>query len=94
MDGGIDWCAFGRFDADPVLCRLLDNESAGYMATRPVAACAVDRHYLPGTNVLRTSFTTDTGAVHLTDFMAVGRFRLCLVGGAGLADTSDRGRFG
>jgi GH15 family glucan-1,4-alpha-glucosidase len=73
MDGGIDWCAFGRFDADPVLCRLLDNESAGYMATRPVAACAVDRHYLPGTNVLRTSFTTDTGAVHLTDFMAVGR---------------------
>ena len=73
MDGGIDWCAFGRFDADPVLCRLLDSGSAGYMATRPVAACAVDRHYLPGTNVLRTNFTTDSGAVRLTDFMAVGR---------------------
>ena len=73
MDGGIDWCAFGRFDAHPVLCRLLDSEVAGYLATRPVAACAVERHYFPGTNVLRTEFATDAGTVSLTDLMAVGR---------------------
>jgi alpha,alpha-trehalase len=73
MDGGIDWCAFGRFDADPVLCRLLDRSAGGFVATRPVEACWASRRYLPGTNVLRTEFATETGTFALTDFMAVGR---------------------
>ncbi len=28
-DGAIDWACLKRFDADPVLCRLLDRELPG-----------------------------------------------------------------
>lgn len=72
-DGGIDWCALRRHDADPVFCRLLDAEKGGFFAIRPVGDYEVARAYVEGTNILRTVFTTPTGQFALTDFMPVGR---------------------
>lgn len=72
-DGSVDWCCLGRFDAEPVLCRLLDAAKGGYLSIRPEAPYEVTRAYLGSTNILHTVFTSRTGKVAVTDFMPVGR---------------------
>lgn len=72
-DGSVDWCALGRFDADPVFCRLLDAERGGHLSVAPVDRHETERRYLPHTNILETTFRTPEGAVTVTDFMPVGR---------------------
>ncbi len=72
-DGGIDWCCLGRFDAAPVFWRILDASQGGFFQIHPEDDYATERAYLPGTNVLRTTFRTPRGRVALTDFMPVRR---------------------
>lgn len=72
-DGSIDWCCLGRFDAEPLLWRLLDATKGAFFEIRPVDASVTDRKYLPDTNVVRTVFATPTGNVAVTDFMPVGQ---------------------
>ncbi len=72
-DGSIDWAALHRFDADPVFCRILDAGRGGFWSIRPLDAFTIERAYLPGTNILRTVFSTTSGRVAVTDFMPVGR---------------------
>jgi GH15 family glucan-1,4-alpha-glucosidase len=72
-DGSVDWCCLERFDADPVFCRLLGGERAGFFEIRPVGDYRVRRGYLPGTNILQTTFLSAEGAATLTDFMPLGR---------------------
>jgi GH15 family glucan-1,4-alpha-glucosidase len=72
-DGSIDWCYLGRFDAEPVLWRLLDARHGAFFQIQPVHQAAAERAYLPDTNILRTVFTTAAGRVAVTDFMPVGR---------------------
>jgi alpha,alpha-trehalase len=71
--GSVDWCCLERFDADPVLCRLLDAGRGGYLSIRPTRRCRSTRAYVPGTNILRTTFADDAGSTTVTDFMPVGR---------------------
>jgi len=71
--GSVDWCCLGRFDADPVFCRLVDADRGGFFSIRPIERFSVNRSYLPNTNILRTTFLTDSGGVSVTDFMPVGR---------------------
>jgi GH15 family glucan-1,4-alpha-glucosidase len=71
--GSVDWCSLGRFDADPVLCRILDRGKGGFLSVRPEEAFEARRRYLEGTNVLRTVFETPGGRAAVTDFMPVGR---------------------
>ncbi len=72
-DGSVDWCCLGRFDADPVFCRILDANRGGFLSVKPADAFSVSRSYAGDTNVLHTSFVTDAGDVLVTDFMPVGR---------------------
>lgn len=72
-DGSVDWCCLGRFDAEPVLWRLLDATKGAFFEIRPVGAMVAKRQYLPETNILRTVFATSTGNVAVTDFMPVGQ---------------------
>lgn len=71
--GSVDWCCLERFDADPVFCRLLDDELGGYLAVTPHGDYQTRREYLPNTNLLRTTFTTASGKASVIDFMPVGR---------------------
>ncbi len=71
--GSVDWCCLGRFDGDPILCRILDWDRGGFLSVRPREEFQVHRDYEPGTNVLRTEFRTSTGRVSVTDLMPVGR---------------------
>src|ERR671937_736714 len=68
-DGSIDWLCVPRYDSPAVFSRILDPE-AGHWSIRPAGSFAVQRRYLPGTLVIETTFTTDTGSVRLLDAMA------------------------
>mgnify|MGYP001828377197 FL=1 len=71
-DGSIDWAVFHRFDGRPVFARLLDRAIGGYFRVAPTSPEAhISRRYLPGTNVLETTFRTADGVVSLTDFLPV-----------------------
>ncbi len=72
-DGAIDWCCLGRFDAEPVFCRLLDAGNGGFLAVEPAGDFSVTRGYLDDTNILQTCFSDGARTVTLTDFMPVGR---------------------
>ena len=67
--GSIDWCCFPRFDSPAVFSRILDWTQGGYFHLAPRGVKSVKRQYVPGTKVLETEFTTDTGVARLTDFM-------------------------
>ena len=77
-DGSIDWCVFHRFEARPVFARILDWAKAGFFRIAPLDDdYESTRRYLPGTNVLETTFRTPGGTLVLTDFFA---FRPPLLG--------------
>jgi alpha,alpha-trehalase len=65
-DGSIDWLCFPRYDSPSVFARLL-GEDAGHWSIRPSGTFTSDRRYVPGTLVVETTFTTDTGSVRITD---------------------------
>ena len=69
--GSIDWCCFPRFDSPAVFARILDRLKGGYFQLKPDGVSRVHRRYVPGTNVLETTFETDTGQAVLTDFMPI-----------------------
>ena len=67
--GSIDWLCLPHYDSPAVFARLLDPE-AGHWSIAPTGEATVTRRYLPGTLVVETTFTTETGAVRLTDALA------------------------
>jgi GH15 family glucan-1,4-alpha-glucosidase len=68
-DGSIDWLCLPRYDSDAVHARILDTD-AGHWSLRPARSFTSERRYLPGTLVIETTFTTDSGSVRLRDAMA------------------------
>jgi GH15 family glucan-1,4-alpha-glucosidase len=71
-DGSIDWLCWPRFDSPAIFGALLDSQRGGTWRIRPVGDVAVERRYLPQTNVVETTFTTSAGTVRLTDWLHVG----------------------
>ncbi len=65
--GAVDWACMARFDASPVFCKLLDADKGGTFALTPLEGKKVARRYLPDTNVLETTFTTETGVARIID---------------------------
>jgi GH15 family glucan-1,4-alpha-glucosidase len=70
-EGSVDWLCFGRFDAPPLMCRILDDE-AGHFSIAPAGSAEATRTYLDDTMVLATSFRTPTGEVTVEDALAMG----------------------
>ena len=69
LDGSIDWCCLPRFDSAAIFSRILDWDKGGYFQISTRGVRSVSRRYLPGTNILETTFESDTGVAKLTDFM-------------------------
>jgi GH15 family glucan-1,4-alpha-glucosidase len=82
-DGAIDWWAVPAMDAPPVFAALLDPASGGDFTLEPAEPYRTRRRYLPDSNVLETTFTTDGGLVRVVD--ALNRDADGLLGWAELA---------
>jgi GH15 family glucan-1,4-alpha-glucosidase len=73
-DGSIDWLCFPRFDSPSVFARSLDPDGGHFSVAPTSPVRQVRRSYLPSTNVLATTFVTDTGELEVTDCMPVAAF--------------------
>jgi len=59
------------FDSTAVFGRILDWRKGGHFQIAPKDVVSVERRYLPGTNVIETTFKTENGTAKLTDFMVM-----------------------
>jgi hypothetical protein len=66
-DGAIDWWAVLGMDSPPVFAAVLDPGTGGAFTLEPAVPYRVSRRYLPDTNVLETTFSTDGGLVRVVD---------------------------
>ncbi len=69
IDGSIDWYCLPRFDSPSVFAAILDDDKGGRFHIMPTMPFESHQAYLPNTNVLQTTFQTETGIVTVTDFM-------------------------
>src|SRR4029079_6180419 len=67
LDGSIDFLCLPRFDSNGPFAALLHPRRGGSLALRPTVPFEASHRYLPGTNVLETTFTTAEGEVRAGD---------------------------
>ena len=70
-NGSLDWLCWPRFDSASIFAAIIDVESGGSWAIRPVKESQVSRCYVDKTNVLETTFANESGQTVLIDFMPV-----------------------
>lgn len=71
-DGRIDWWAFPTLESAPVCAHILDPERGGHFLLAPAEPYEVTRHYVPRTNVLRSTYRTASGSLEVTDSLNTG----------------------
>ncbi|MFY1668868.1 glycoside hydrolase family 15 protein [Plantactinospora sp. WMMB334] len=70
-DGSVDWLCLPRFDSDACFAALLGEPAHGRWSLSPAGRTGATRRYLGDSLVLATDFTTEGGAVRVTDCMPV-----------------------
>jgi GH15 family glucan-1,4-alpha-glucosidase len=66
-DGAIDWLPLPNLDSSAVFSAVLDSSAGGCFTLAPTIPYQVARRYLPNTNVLETTFITDSGEARVVD---------------------------
>ncbi len=72
-DGSVDWLCVPRFDSPSVFGSLLDREAGNYRFGPFGINVPTSRHYVPGTNVMETTWKTPRGWVVVRDSLTMGR---------------------
>ncbi len=70
-DGSIDWLCLPELDSPSVFGALLDPATGGSFSLAPAVPYTATRAYLPQSNVLRTEYRTEHGAVQVTEALNV-----------------------
>jgi GH15 family glucan-1,4-alpha-glucosidase len=70
-DGAVDWLCLPDLDSPSIFAALVDADRGGRFSFEPAAPYTTERRYVSGTNVLETTFTTDSGSVRLTDALTL-----------------------
>ncbi|NGM68258.1 glycoside hydrolase family 15 protein [Natronolimnobius sp. AArcel1] len=70
-NGSVDWCCFPHLESPSVFAAILDADDGGRFAIRPTKEYDTTQTYVDRTNVLETTFETDSGSARVTDFMPV-----------------------
>jgi GH15 family glucan-1,4-alpha-glucosidase len=70
-DGSIDWLCLPNLDSPITFGAILDADAGGRFELCPAVPSTVARRYVPGTNVLETIFTADSGTVRVRDALTL-----------------------
>jgi GH15 family glucan-1,4-alpha-glucosidase len=70
-EGSLDWLCFPRFDSPSVFAAILDHERGGCFRIRPTGPFRTERRYMPGTNIVETTFHGANGTFVVRDVMPV-----------------------
>jgi GH15 family glucan-1,4-alpha-glucosidase len=70
--GNIEWLCVPRVDSASVFGALLDRDAGGFRFGPADVQVPASRRYLPGTNVLETSWGTSTGWIIVRDVLLIG----------------------
>lgn len=69
-NGSIDWLCLPYFDSPSVFAGILDKDQGGFFQIKPMAKFFSQQKYIDKTNILETTFFTETGGIiKITDFM-------------------------
>lgn len=68
-DGSIDWCPMPELSSPGVFSAILDRRTGGRFRVGPASPVLGRQEYLESTNVLRTRFLVQGGALSVIDFM-------------------------
>ena len=71
-DGTVEWLCLPRFDSPSVFAAMLDRKAGAYRLGPRGLRAPVARRYVPGTNVLETSWMTETGWAVIHDALVLG----------------------
>ncbi|MCV7095778.1 glycoside hydrolase family 15 protein [Mycobacterium kubicae] len=71
-DGAIDWFPIPDLNSLPVFAAMLDSGNGGRLELVPAVPFSSHRRYLPATNVLETTFVTESGRARVSDALNVG----------------------
>ena len=71
--GSVDWLTLEKFDSDPLLWKILDQDSGSFVDLELAGQWQWNRNYLEGTNILVTEASNTETIVRIFDFMPVGR---------------------
>lgn len=73
-DGSVEWLCLPRFDSPSVFGAILDRD-AGFWRFAPETRVPVGCRYLPGTNLLETTWSTGRGWLIVRDGLTIGPWR-------------------
>ncbi len=70
-DGSVEWLCVPRFDSPSAFGALLDRNAGSMRIGPPGVHAPLARRYLPGTLILETTWTTDTGWLVVLDALTI-----------------------
>jgi GH15 family glucan-1,4-alpha-glucosidase len=73
--GNVEWLCLPRFDSPSVFGAMLDRDAGGFRFGPSDVLVPSARRYLPGTNILETSWGTPNGWIIVRDVLLIGPWR-------------------